>query len=80
MLGELIVQSTLSQRFQRIMKGLYGKSYTYLNIRHINATQINARGASLKEREETSKSAGHSVEQQLRYVYKVESRGVGGIE
>lgn len=75
LLGELIAQSTLSQRFQRIMKGLYGKSYTYLNIRHINATHINARGASLKEREETSKMAGHSVEQQLRYVYKVESRG-----
>lgn len=77
LLGELMAQSTLSQRFQRIMKVLYGKSYTYLNIRHINATQINARGASLKEREETSKRAGHSVEQQLRYVYKVESRGVG---
>jgi hypothetical protein len=74
LLGSLIAQSTLSQRLQRIMKGLYGKSYTYLNIRHINATQINAKGASLKEREETSERAGHSVEQQLRYVYKVESK------
>jgi hypothetical protein len=80
LLGGLIAQSTLSQRLQRIMKELYGKSYTYLNIRHINATQINARGASLKEREETSERAGHSVEQQMRYVYKVESKGKRGGE
>jgi len=74
LLGSKIAQSTLSQRLQRITKEMYGKSYTYLNIRHINATQINAKGASLKEREETSERAGHSVEQQLRYVYKVESK------
>jgi hypothetical protein len=74
LLGDLMAQSTLSQRLQRITKDMYGKSYTYLNIRHINATQINAKGASLKEREETSERAGHSVEQQLRYVYKVESK------
>jgi hypothetical protein len=72
LLGSLIPQSTLSQRLQRITMEIYGKVYTYLNIRHINATQINARGASLKVREETSMKAGHSVEQQLRYVYKIE--------
>ena len=72
LLGSLMPQSTLSQRLQRITMEIYGKVYTYLNIRHINATQINARGASLKEREETSMRAGHSVEQQLRYVYKIE--------
>ena len=72
LLGSLMPQSTLTQRFQRITMEIYGKVYTYLNIRHINATQINARGASLKEREDTSMRAGHSVEQQLRYVYKVE--------
>jgi len=72
LLGSLMPQSTLSQRLQRITMEIYGKVYTYLNIRHINATQINARGASLKEREDTSMKAGHSVEQQLRYVYKVE--------
>ena len=72
LLGSLMPQSTLTQRFQRITMDIYGKVYTYLNIRHINATQINARGASLKEREDTSMRAGHSVEQQLRYVYKVE--------
>jgi hypothetical protein len=72
LLGSLMPQSTLSQRLQRITMEIYGKVYTYLNIRHINATQINARGASLKEREETSMKAGHSVEQQLRYVYKIE--------
>jgi hypothetical protein len=72
LLGSLMPQSTLSQRLQRITMEIYGKVYTYLNIRHINATQINARGASLKEREDTSMRAGHSVEQQLRYVYKVE--------
>jgi hypothetical protein len=57
---------------QRITQGIYGRTYTYLNIRHINATQINGRGASLRDREDSSKSAGHSVVQQLRYVYKVE--------
>ena len=72
LLGSLMPQSTLSQRLQRITMEIYGKVYTYLNIRHINATQINARGASLKEREDTSMKAGHSVEQQLRYVYKIE--------
>jgi len=72
LLGVLMAQSTLSQALQRITHEIYGKTYTYLNIRHINASQINGRGASLKEREETSRQAGHSVEQQLRYVYKVE--------
>jgi hypothetical protein len=74
LLGELMPQSTLSQTLQRITLEIYGKVYTYLNIRHINASQINGRGASLKEREETSSEAGHSVEQQLRYVYKVEEK------
>lgn len=72
LLGELIAPSTLSQRLQKITKGLYGKVYTYLNIRHLNATQINNKGASYKERQETSKQAGHSVEQQIKYSYKVE--------
>jgi hypothetical protein len=71
LLGGLIAPSTLSQRLQKITKGIYGKVYTYLNIRHIYATQINAKGASLKEREDTSKQAGHSVGQQLKYAYKV---------
>ena len=74
LLGELMPQSTLSHTLQRITLEIYGKVYTYLNIRHINASQINGRGASLKEREDTSSQAGHSVEQQLRYVYKVEER------
>jgi hypothetical protein len=72
LLGELVPQSTLSQRFQRITQGIYGRTYTYLNIRHINATQINGRGASLREREESSNRTGHSFVEQLRYVYKVE--------
>jgi hypothetical protein len=72
LLGELIAPSTLSQRLQKITKGIYGKVYTYLNIRHLNATQINAKGASLKERQETSKQAGHSMGQQLKYIYKIE--------
>jgi hypothetical protein len=73
LLGGLFAPSTLSQRLQKITKGVYGKVYTYLNIRHIYATQINAKGASLKEREETSRQAGHSVGQQLKYAYKVAS-------
>ena len=72
LLGELVPQSTLSQIFQRITQMVYGRTYTYLNIRHINATQINGRGASLREREESSNRTGHSFVEQLRYVYKVE--------
>ena len=72
LLGELVPQSTLSQIFQRITQMVYGRTYTYLNIRHINASQINREGASLREREDSSNNAGHSVVQQLRYVYKVE--------
>jgi hypothetical protein len=51
---------------------VYGRTYTNLNIRHINVSQINRDGASLREREDSSKRAGHSVGEQLRYVYKVE--------
>lgn len=73
LLGGLFAPSTLSQRLQKITMRVYGKVYTYLNIRHIYATQINAKGASLKEREDTSRQAGHSVGQQLKYAYKVSS-------
>ena len=61
LLGELVPQSTLSQRFQRITQVVYERTYTNLNIRHINASQINRDGASLREREDSSKRAGHSV-------------------
>jgi hypothetical protein len=36
----------------------------------INATAINNNGASLEERQKSAKQAGHSVMEQLNYVYK----------
>ena len=68
-LGSLIAPSTLSQRLQVITKGVYGKVYTYLNIRHLYATYINKKGSSYKEREQTAKQSGHSVVQQMKYAY-----------
>ena len=68
-LGSLIAPSTLSQRLQVITKEVYGKVYTYLNIRHLYATYINKKGSSYKEREQTAKQSGHSVVQQMKYAY-----------
>lgn len=62
----------LSDRFLRITKKVYGKSYTYNNIRHIYATYINNKGSSYKERLDTAKQSGHNVEEQLRYAYRFE--------
>lgn len=62
----------LTARFQIITKKVYGKIYTYLNIRHIYATYIHNKGSSVKERLETAKQSGHRVEEQLRYAYRFE--------
>jgi hypothetical protein len=70
-LGSLIPQPTLSQRIQRIFLKLYGKIYTARNIRHLYATQINNAGATLEERQKAAKQSGHSVMEQLSYVYRV---------
>lgn len=72
-LGSLINQATLSQRVQRIFLKLYGKIYTSLNLRHLNATAINNKGATLEERQKTAKQSGHSVMEQLSYVYRQQS-------
>lgn len=69
--GKEINESTLSGRIGVITKKIYGKSYTYLNIRHCYATYINEKGSSYKERQETAKQAGHRVEEQLQYAYRV---------
>ena len=71
-LGRLIPSGTYSQQIQRIFLKLYGKTYTANNIRHLYATHINDKGASLKERQETAKQSGHSVIEQLSYVYRIE--------
>lgn len=69
-LGYLIPASTLTQRIQRITLKIYGKVYTASNIRHLFATYINNKGSSYKERKEAAKKAGHSIEQQIKYVYR----------
>lgn len=70
-LGRLIPSGTYSQQIQRIFLKLYGKTYSANNIRHLYATYINGKGASLEEREATAKQSGHSVIEQLSYVYKI---------
>jgi hypothetical protein len=69
-LGSLMPASTLAQRIQRITLKVYGKIYTASNIRHLFATYINNKGAGYNERKETSTKAGHSIEQQIKYIYK----------
>ena len=69
-LGYLIPASTLTQRIHRITLKIYGKVYTSSNIRHLFATYINNKGSSYKERKEAAKKAGHSIEQQIKYVYR----------
>ena len=70
-LGRLIPSGTYSQQIQRIFLRLYGKAYSANNIRHLYATYINEKGASLEERRATSKQSGHSVIEQFSYVYKI---------
>ena len=69
-LGSLMPASTLTHRIQRITEKIYGKVYTASNLRHLYATYINNKGAGYRERKETSSKAGHSIEQQIKYVYK----------
>ena len=66
----LMPASTLTHRIQRITERIYGKVYTASNIRHLFATYINNKGSSYKERKETAKKAGHSIDQQIKYVYR----------
>jgi hypothetical protein len=70
-LGRLIPSGTYSQQIQRIFLKVYGKTYSANNIRHLYATYINEKGASLEERQATAKQSGHSVIEQLSYVYKI---------
>lgn len=70
LLGRLIPQATLSQQIQRIFLKIYGKIYTANNIRHLYASAVNNKGATLQERQETAKKSGHSVMEQLAYAYK----------
>lgn len=70
LLGSLMPASTLTHRIQRITEKIYGKVYTASNIRHLYATYINNKGSSYNERKETAKKAGHSIEQQIKYVYR----------
>ena len=70
LLGGLMPASTLTHRIQRITEKIYGKVYTASNIRHLFATYINNKGSSYKERKETAKKAGHSIDQQIKYAYR----------
>jgi hypothetical protein len=71
LLGRLLPSSTIAKRIERITKYIYGRIYTSSNIRHLHATYINKKGSDYKERKESAARAGHSIEQQIKYSYKV---------
>jgi hypothetical protein len=79
LLGRLMASSTIAKRIENITNRVYGKIYTSSNLRHIKATQINERGTDYKGRKEIAERAGHSVEQQIKYSYKVKGDNKGEI-
>ena len=79
LLGRLMPSSTVAKRIESITMRVYGKLYTSSNMRHLNATQINERGTDYKGRKEIAERTGHSVEQQIKYSYKVKGDNKGEI-
>lgn len=69
MLGKKYTHNTITTKLKNITKKIYGKEYSSNMIRHLYASYINNKGASLAERE-ASTDGTHSVIQQLKYVYK----------
>jgi hypothetical protein len=69
MLGKLYTNYTITSKLGNITKKIYGKQFKPNEIRHLYATYINNKGASLAERE-ASTAGTHSVIQGLKYVYR----------
>jgi len=66
-LGKYYSQPVLSNRFASIMKQIYGKKITALDLRRMYLTTVNNTGASFLERKNIADAVGHSVEESLKY-------------
>jgi hypothetical protein len=66
-LGKYYSQPVLSNRFASIMKHIYGKKITALDLRRMYLTTVNNTGASFLERKNIADAVGHSVEESLKY-------------
>lgn len=66
-LGKKYSQPVLSNKFSSIMKELYGKKITALDLRRMYLTTVNNSGASFLERKEIADAVGHSVEESMKY-------------
>lgn len=69
MLGKKYTHNTITTKLKNITKKIYNKEYSSNMIRHLYASYINNKGASLAERE-ASADGTHSVIQGLKYVYR----------
>ena len=67
LLGKYYSQPVLSNRFASIMKQIYGKKITALDLRRMYLTTVNNTGASFLERKNIADAVGHSVEESLKY-------------
>lgn len=69
LLGKKYTHSTITTKLKSITNKIYGKEYSSNMIRHLYASYINNKGASLAERQ-ASTNGTHSITQQLKYVYR----------
>ena len=70
LLGKKYNHGTITTKLKSITKKIYNKEYTPNQVRHLYASYINNKGASLVERKATTDGT-HSVMQQLKYVYRL---------
>ena len=69
LLGKKYTSNTITTKLSNITKKIYNKQFKPNEIRHLYASYINNKGASLSERE-ASTNGTHSITQQLKYVYR----------
>ena len=69
MLGKKYTNNTITTKLGNITNKIYGKKYKPNEIRHLYASYINNKGASLVERQ-ASTNGTHSITQQIKYVYR----------
>lgn len=69
MLGKLYTSYTITAKLGSITKKLYNKQFKPNQVRHLYASYMNNKGASLAERQ-ASVEGTHSVIQQLKYIYR----------
>jgi hypothetical protein len=71
-LGRILDKSTLTFRFNKITMKIYNAVYSPNNIRHIFITKINSDdNATFKNLKSEAVKAGHSLNEQQNYIYKI---------